>query len=110
MNLSGQPLHRASRIWCRGAVLLTSVLFGWLGASAQEAADQAPPAMQSPQPIAPVPVPSYNRDFKMNIASFENATFSFGGVHPGAVSSPGFEGVRTLTLEVAKAQAAAAGN
>ena len=110
MNPCGQPRQKASRTWCRIAVLLVSVCFGWLGASAQDAPDKTLSGAQPPLPFATAPIPSYKSDFKINIPSFENATFSFGAVQPGAVSSPGFEGVRTLTLEEAKAQAAAAGN
>jgi len=110
MNRSSQPQKRVSPAWFRGALLLICVMFGWRGVSAQDAPYQAPPELRSVQPIAAPQVPSYNRDFKINIASFENATFSFRGVQPAASSTPGFEGVRTLTLEEAQAQAATAGN
>ncbi len=110
MNPCGQPQHNGSPTGCRIAVLLVLVCFGWLGVSAQDAPDTTLSGAQPPRPFATAPIPSDKSDFKINIPSFENAAFSFGAVQPGAVSSPGFEGVRTLTLEEAKAQAAAAGN
>src|SRR5208282_3487750 len=110
MNLSSQPQQRASHAWFRGAVLLTSVLFGWLGASAQDAQDKTSTGILSPLPVGAPQFVNYRFDVNFRTDSVGIGSFSSGVLQPGTAAASGFDGVRILTLEQAKAQAAAANN
>jgi len=97
-------------MWCRFAVLLVWVCFGWLGASAQDVQENTSPGIRSPLPIGPPQLVNYRFDVNFKTDSVEIGKFSSGVLQPGIAGAAGFDGVRVLTLEMAKAQAAAANN
>jgi hypothetical protein len=104
-------MNHSDHAWCRGAVLLMSILFTCLGASAQGLNDKTTHGIQFPVPVGAAPQAKYRFDLSnKSDAAKKEISFSGGLQLDTTSATAGSAGVLKLTLEEAKAQAASANN
>jgi outer membrane protein len=92
-------------------IAVSLVFFARLGASAQGIDNKTPHVIPSPPPGAALPSAPYRFDLRIATDAVEKESHSNSGAVPATITAtPGSGDVRRLTLEEAKAQAAAAIN